>query len=117
MKRDHDYLRDLLLTIEASGPFLTKKYKAWDISEDDQKYNYHLDLLDDAGYLKKTDDTTFRMTNSGHDFLDTIKDAGIWQQTKSVISETGGSLPLEIFKALATGFLKKKIEKHTGIEL
>ena len=117
MKRDDDYMRARLLEAESSGPFLKKKYIAIDISEGDQKYNYHLDLLNDAGYLKKTDSTTFRMTNSGHDFLEAIRDEGIWRQTKSAISETGGSVTLEIFRALATGFLKKKIERHTGIEL
>ena len=67
--------------------------------------------------MTQVNDHVFRMTNQGHDYLDAIRDNGIWTKTKAAVAETGGSATLEIVKALALGFLKKKIETHTGIQL
>jgi hypothetical protein len=60
---------------------------------------------------------TFELTWLGHDYLDAVRDEGIWHKTKKAVSETGGSATLEIVKALALGFVKKKIAQHTGIEI
>jgi len=57
------------------------------------------------------------MTSQGHDYLDAIRNDGIWQRTKEAVAETGGSAALEIIKAVALGLVKQKLEKHTGIEL
>lgn len=59
----------------------------------------------------------FTVTWQGHDYLDAIRDDSIWKKTKKAVIETGGNATLEITKALALGFLKQKIEKHTGITL
>ncbi len=60
---------------------------------------------------------SFTVTWAGHDYLDAVRDQGVWDKTKSAVAETGGNASLEIVKALALGFLKKKISQHTGIEL
>ncbi|WP_085893338.1 DUF2513 domain-containing protein [Roseovarius litorisediminis] len=54
---------------------------------------------------------------NGHDYLDAVRDPGIWSKTTTAVKETGGSAALEIVKALAVGFAKKKLKDHTGVDL
>lgn len=117
MKRDDEYLRQILLELEASEE--TEVYVAEFIggSLEDRRRNYHIRLAADAGFLKEQYEDGYRLTNAGHDYLDAIRDEGVWSRTKAAVAETGGSATLEIIKSLAIGFLKAKIEKHTGITL
>jgi len=86
-------------------------------SPEEAKESYHLELAGDFGFVTAVGRGTFRLTAQGHDYLDAIRDEGIWEKTKVVVSETGGNATLEIMKALAIGFLKKKISQHTDIDL
>lgn len=70
-----------------------------------------------AGLVTRYSKNAFHITNEGHDFLEAIRDEGLWQKTKDTVSKTGGNATLEIVKALAIGFLKKKIAQHTDIDL
>ena len=120
MKRDNDYLRNLLFKIESNDGYLIFAPLTFGMSDEQQKEYYHVQLLCDAGYLVKLRDTEnsgYRLTSQGHDFIDTIRDIGIWEKTKEAVAETGGNATLEIFKTLAHGLLKKKVANHTGIEL
>ena len=56
------------------------------------------------------------LTNCGHDFLDSVRDPEIWNKTKAAAEGIGG-WTLDMMKDLASGFLKTKIKKHTGVEL
>ncbi|MCY3767963.1 MAG: DUF2513 domain-containing protein [Gammaproteobacteria bacterium] len=112
MKRDHDYLRDLLFEIENQEDNLL----IMDLSSERKRW-HHVELLCDCGYMTQISDTGFRLTSQGHDFIDSIRDEGIWSNTKAMVAETGGNATLEIIKNLASGFLKKKISDHTGMEL
>ena len=89
-----------------------------------------IDLLADAGFLTFSEDSSnpnltpdeisekyVRITNAGHDYLDAVRNEGIWKRTKGAVIEQGGNATLEIVKALATGFLRKQIEERTGIKL
>lgn len=87
------------------------------MSADERQYEGHVLLLVDAGLVAEIDESTFRLTAQGHGYLDAIRDEGIWNKTKQAVAETGGSATLDIIKSLAVGFLKTKIEKHTGITL
>ena len=118
MKRDDDYLRELMLRYEADQdwlfimPGVTK-----DASYEERKECYHVLQMMDVGFATQVGKNTFRITAQGHDYLDAIRDQGIWEKTKAVVAETGSNATLEIVKALALGFLKKKISQNTGIEL
>ena len=112
MKRDDDLIRDLLIEMETSEEWLF----VVDCDEGDQKREYHLKLLGDVGLIL-FEGYSYRMTALGHDYLAAIRDEGLWQKTKDTVSETGGNATLEIVKALAIGFLKKKIAQHTDIDL
>ena len=117
MKRDDEIIRRMLFEFESSEDFIIFDSVTDGSTDEERKKFYHLQLMKDSGFVTHLGQHTARLTSEGHDFLEAIRDEGIWKQTKSAISETGGSVTLEIFKTLATGFLKKKIEKHTGIEL
>ena len=67
--------------------------------------------------LTGTGEGTYRLSNQGHDFIEAIRDKGIWEKTKKAVTETGGNATLEMVKIIASGFLKEKLSKHTGIEL
>ncbi|MDP2738979.1 MAG: DUF2513 domain-containing protein [Pseudorhodobacter sp.] len=118
MKRDDDYIRDLLLKYEGEEDWLLfMPGETLGSGEDEWKERYHALLLMDQGLLATVGKGTMRLTSQGHDFLEAVRDEGIWSRTKDAVRDTGGSATLEIVKALATGFLKKKISQYTGIEL
>ena len=81
------------------------------------KLRYHARLFVDAGFLANERSHQFRLTNAGHDYLNAIRDEGIWSRTKAAVAETGGSATLELIKNIATGFVKKKLSQHTGLDL
>ncbi|MBY5592690.1 DUF2513 domain-containing protein [Rhizobium leguminosarum] len=57
-----------------------------------------------------------RLTWSGHDFLDTVRDPAIWKKTKEGALSAKG-FTLDLLQDLAKGFIKKQIEERTGIAL
>jgi hypothetical protein len=56
------------------------------------------------------------LTWHGHDLVDSIRDPEIWKMTKEGVEKAGG-FTFELIGELAKGFIKTKIEKHTGVEL
>ena len=121
-RRDLDRIRDILLRAEAEPMDATDEFNLGyvdfsdNISPDDA---YQLGLLRDAGLVEGKDANLgfFRITSAGHDYIDAIRDLGIWDKTKSAVAETGGSVTLEIVKTLAIGYLKTELEKRTGLKL
>lgn len=80
---------------------------------------YHLTLMRDAGLVEGNEASIglFRLTNSGHDYLGAIRNEGVWSKTKDAVANEGGSVALELIKALAIGFGKKQLEDRTGLKL
>lgn len=118
MQRDNDYIRELLFRYEADPQWclvMPGQTLGGDTAEWRERYHVHL-MMDD-GLLAGVGRGTMRITAAGHDFLDAIRDEGVWTKTKQAVAETGGSATFEIVRALAVGYLKTKIEKHTGISL
>ena len=133
MKRDFDLIRQLLFKLEKSN---SEWAHIKNLSDDDK---YQVRLMFEAGLIAlnsyggelRTHKTSavnehdfgmfsaadFTLTWEGHDYLDAIRAESVWERTKAVVAETGGSATFEIVKTLATGLLRKQISKHTGIEL
>ena len=114
MKRDNDYMRQLLLKYEAQDSYLIVAVKELDGGND--KLLHHVDLLCDAGLVTPLNDHVYRLTNQGHDFLEAIRNETIWKKTNDVIVKAGGQATLEIFMRVATGFLVEAITKNTGFD-
>lgn len=95
-------------------------------NDDHAKYiNEHVRLLiEDAGFVEGISVPIhgfnmwqdLKLTWSGHDYLDSVRDPKIWEQTKKT-AETAGGFTVEILGALAKGLIKEKIKKHTGVEI
>ncbi|ARQ13149.1 hypothetical protein NXC12_PD00037 (plasmid) [Rhizobium etli] len=130
MKRDMDLIRLLMLKLEALP---MRPGGAYIISHDNDEVQipeysgdeiaYHLRLIQQAGFVTSSNfkpmsgGITFSgFSWEGHDFLDSVRDPEIWQKTEGALKQAGG-FSLDLAKALAKGFIKKKIEQHTGVEL
>ncbi len=107
MKRDMDLIRKILLQVEAHeqphGPIQIKVegYTREQIS-------YHVGLLINAGYIEGYESGGTRsshyaprsLTWEGHEFLDAARNETVWNNTKEVVKEKGGSIPFELLKDL-----------------
>jgi hypothetical protein len=123
-----DLVRNVLLAIESSDkPNLRALLETMSITskEDLAALTYHLDMLIDQARLVSGINAhsmggknwlNLEITWAGHEFLDAIRDSEIWRQTKAGVDMAGG-FSVDLISSLAKGFLKKKIEKHTGVEL
>jgi hypothetical protein len=127
VKRDFDLIRSILLHIEESPHHLSGDYEYhFDHSDQDAVANA-LELLAEKSLIISEYSPTsgshpsdwhaeVRMTWEGHDFLDSVRDPKIWKLTKDGAKQAGGA-GFDLLKALAKGFVKKKIEEHTGVKL
>ena len=113
MKRDNDLIRKILLDLESDTDWVGLPS---DDGEDSDRELYHYKLLCDAGLLTQ-EEFGFRLTNAGHDFIEAMRDEGIWKKTKDAVAQTGGNATLEIVKQIATEFLKKQIKDRTGLDV
>ena len=126
MKRDMEFVRDLLSKIEETDvPRDTVELMPPDASDDDlKKYLYHLTLLNQAGLVTGISARDIsgenwlrvNLTWAGHEFLDTVRDPDVWQRTKDGAKKVGNfSMPflLDLGKAYAKHVAKEKL----GLEL
>ncbi len=132
MKRDMDLIRELLLRIEKhakpatgiAGRYLEVRDLRLHVEGYDRaQVVYHAYLLVQAelvdGFSRGVDEYHILvkgLTWRGHDFLDDVRDPKIWHATKACAKKAGG-FSFDLLRALAKGFLKKKVEEHTGVEL
>ncbi len=126
MKRDMDFVRELLLIIEEKDkPNLANLLQADADKQQYEKLAGHLELLiNEAGFVSGIKAHTMsgknwldlRLTWAGHDYLDSVRDPEIWRQTKAGAAKAGG-FTIDLLKELAKGLIKKKIEEHTGVKL
>lgn len=98
MKLNHDCVRDLLLLIEEVqvGDYIdVSSYQLKNYSSEDLCYT--ADKLLEAGYINgkiyPADNVIYwrfsvsSLTWTGHEFLDNIRDDGVWKDTKKVASK------------------------------
>lgn len=56
------------------------------------------------------------LTPPGHDFVDSVRDETVWKLTKDGVTAAGG-FTLDTLSTLGKAFLKKQVEKYTGLEI
>lgn len=118
MRRNMDIIRELLIKI--SEGIETLEYDPQNST--DKIYIYHIELLEQAGFLKY--DRMFqdmvpmiyidrpRLTWNGNDYLDSIANESVWNKTKDIIISKGlelGDVPISVIKELTKSQLKKII--------
>ena len=134
MKRDMDFIGELLLKIEngqtsfevigssAAAALGTSPDEGAMTDEDAQKLEGHLNLLEQAGLIEVMALSLGGhyfikdLTWDGHDFLDSVRDPKIWEKTKAGATAAGG-FTFDLVKDLAKGFAKKQIEDLTGVKI
>jgi hypothetical protein len=122
MKRDMDLIRDLLMYVEDDPRFDGHQWFSPDVSNDFviegrtlEEVNYHLDLLIEAGLIKGKSGAGFggpvvnKLTWEGHEFIDDIRDHGIWSQTKERLKGLP-SVALSVVAEIAKSEIKKKLK-------
>lgn len=124
-----EHVRSILLEIEESqemGQELTDAdFQTFDIYSDISRnqFAYTLQKLNEANYIKAElyfrDDELQRIvvneiTFSGHEFLDTVRDDGIWKDTKAVLSRLS-STPISTIKTVATSVLTSYVKQQMGL--
>lgn len=126
MKRDMDLIRRLMLMIEESS---TGTLESWNLKGiDPVAANYHLELLEDAGlvlafYRTHPQQTRKRpvfrdnqgvtlktpgLSWKGCEFLDKIRDDGVWRQVKTRVGKLS-AFSIQIISAVATEIIKKQL--------
>ncbi len=117
MKRDMDLIRDLLLRIESDPTFDGVHWIPFDKSYEFaghsfEEVTYHVDLLFEARLIKGNDRGDAPMirglTWEGHEFLDDIKDSGIWEKTKARVAVLPG-VALSVIAEIAKAEIKKRL--------
>ncbi|SCZ38087.1 Hypothetical protein SAMN03159306_04946 [Pseudomonas sp. NFACC48-1] len=131
MQRDPELIRLLMLKLEAL-PLPAMSIAMINCREDlpvdgytSDQIIYHVDQIlmnewiDTAGDrgLNPNAQFSFRaLTPAGHDFIDSVRDEVIWKLTKDGVSAAGG-FTLDTLAALGKAFIKKQLEKLTGLEI
>lgn len=114
MKRDLDLIRDILLTVEEAKPEQRIGLDKFRESHPDrlEEISAHVELLDRAGFLDATISRELsprgprqflinKIDWVGYDYLDAVRDPGVWSKTQQKLKSVGGSATLEVAKAVA----------------
>ncbi|CAN5368102.1 DUF2513 domain-containing protein [soil metagenome] len=120
MKRDMDVIRAILLAVESRGP--TSTYEHFQLEGyDPEVTDYHVGKLAEAGLLKAQfvfgtapRAIVTELTWQGHEFLDAIRSASVWQRIKNRVTSEGGSIPFEVLKPLAIAYAKESFGLPSG---
>jgi len=113
MQRDMELFRQLLFEIE-KFPFDGKIRRIAIDGYTEQQISYHIMLLHQAGFIQAFDtsnnDGMFWnakwLNNSGHEFLDSIKNDTVWEKSKSLVVKNVGALSLEALKLAVPAVIK-----------
>ena len=119
MKRDMDIVRKLLLYLEVAVDY--KPLRSSDIAiggYSDAQIGYHLGILADGGLIDVIDTNTKDskvfscfvkgITWQGHEFLDSVRDDGVWSHTMEKLKPVG-SASIDIVKSVAIAYVSSKL--------
>lgn len=120
MKRDLDLIRDILLIIEdksiPGSPLRNSEFEK--LNTNLETFFYHLQLLDDAGFIEANLQEgctgflafqVFRLTNDGCEYLDSVRDPKIYESIKKKTASLANSVSLEIVKQIGTSLILTKL--------
>lgn len=129
MKIDQDYLKRLLEAFEASDQPTTNIENLEKLGFDYESdiFVFHMRLLDDQGLIEREDKEPgfglyagigalswsvleLRLTASGHEFLEAIRNNEVWATIKDSFKEASIGSLVSISKQLLESFVQKKIQ-------
>lgn len=125
MRLDIDCIRDILLTIETNcnsyGEYYYPNLIFESLSDyDEDVLTYHLLALNDGGYISclysdNSIEEISSLTWEGHQYLDTIRPATVWDKTKTILSKSGVSslsMVSKIASNVALSIMKTKFPDY-----
>ena len=126
MKLNHDCVRDVMIFVEENVPYghyadfssvEIKDYSHEDIIYAADKL-LEANLLDGSKHKYIGSNTPdIRITSitwAGHQFLDNIRDDGVWKNTKKVISNFS-SVSLSLVGSIASQVITSLVQKQLGL--
>ena len=120
MKRDFSLIRDILLYVEEHDTLPS----ANDVEQSHKEFIYHLELIQEDGWLKqvvvhtaldakstKVIHSTDRisMSNAAHDFLDSARDETIFKKVMKKVAASVGTVSIGVFMQLLIQAAKEKL--------
>lgn len=115
VKRDLDYMRDLLTRLEESDDW-QHDLGFTDEPDDESVLDYHVRLLEDEGFLLMLQPGVYRMTSKAHDFLDHTRDKDIWEKSKQAVAHLKDH-SISMVVSVAEGYVRQKIIEYTGLSI
>jgi len=127
MQLNPDLLRELLLWGERNLPSASGVLEVPSIGGfGDQEIAYHCLIADEAGFFESTEfqanDDLFqqvrphRLTYTGHQYLEIIRDDLVWAKAKEGARKIG-SFSIETLGTVAKAVIAFQVKKFTGLEL
>ena len=120
MKRDMELIRKILLEIEKDdkgiGFYQITSMNGYSYDE----LYLHLCLMDDAGFFNKVQKDLSggfmydRLTNRGYDFLETIRNDEVWEETKKEVEKKKLPKTIETIVGVAGYFIGKVMKGYLG---
>jgi len=122
MKRDLDLIREIMLHIESGEEYDGTREFYYTAPEEmgltgcsPEQFVYHCKLLIEDGYIDGAATVLGQvvvrgLTSDGHDFLDDIRDPGVWKSVKTRL----GTLP-GVAISIVAELAKSEIKKHLGL--
>jgi hypothetical protein len=130
VKIDQDYLKKLLVACQASEKptFDIEDLKAAGFDYDDQKFEFHMKILDDQHLIEQDDgDSGFgltkgadgflswsvlplRLTASGHQFIEALSNKEVWATIKHSFKDVSIETLRSVALKLLDGYATKKID-------
>ena len=128
MRLNPDCIRDILFYVEENTgysemiPFYTNLERFNIKLKNDYPADvilYHLELCEEYGYLRIYSHTmgainVKRLSVSGHEFLENIRQDTNWNKTKEV-AKSAGSTSIEILSDVASNLITALISKKLGL--
>ena len=119
MRRENELIRALMLHLETADRVVNSKHSVDGYTSD--QVSYHLAQIVDSGlavgavqYSVGNPDPTIpiavmvkRLTPSGHDFIESIRNDTVWKKVKSKSAEVGGDISIGLLKELGTLFTRQ----------
>lgn len=118
MKRDMDFVRDILTLVSEKGMYAKISYE--DFAErTNEDFIYHIEILEEANLVKGslTQQGVYvgpHLTWAGNDFLEAAKDDTRWQQAKKIASDLGGTT-FQVFQTILTDLIKQQVRNLMGL--
>jgi len=134
MKVDIDYVKNLLEACEAmpEPTFDIEALKAAGIEYDDDEFVFHMQYLDDLGFIEREDkDPGFGLTRSldgfkswavlplrltarGHQFIEALRNKEVWATIKTGFRDASIETLWGVSKKLLESYTEKKLQSILG---